>query len=146
MKLLLSKLFLLSLTVIGATAHAETKLSGNVSLNKQLTHVTVNFSGRFNSSDQITIGKDSYLISSAGANGFNGSLVVKTNGARTTDNSIQILMGSNLASIKRDPAAAAKELELSNKAEFQCKDSDNALIIISNNLNGTMMANCIILQ
>lgn len=124
-------------------------LKGTVTLNSKPVAVQVSSNQSLNpATNSITLGSLSFVIQSAGRGGFQGSHIVKVNNKIKEHKIVQIMLDpAFLSEIKAaKPELVAKEMQLDNANEFDCKSTDNALLLLSDEVSRGMIGNCMELK
>lgn len=112
------------------------KQSAQVQLNGQNQSVTVDLDfRRFRGT--IQVGNESFSLQGGSNESVDAKLEVKTNGRVTVDKNLQLIFSA-------DDEAALKAM-VDNKREVNCAPESNAMILIGDNLKGSLVGNCLTL-
>lgn len=127
----------LSVLMVPLFGHATVvKQSSQVQLNGQNQTVIVDLDfRRFRGT--IQVGNESFSLQGGSEQSVDAQLEVKTNGRVTVDKNLQLIFSAD------DPKALRAMVD--NKKEVKCSAQSNAMILIGDNLTGSLVGNCLTL-
>lgn len=136
----------IAVLALGLEAANAAQLSGDVILKSEKLGIVVNYTQDGSSSkDNIIVGDTNYELLSAGGGSFQGRYEVKKNGKVVEQKSVQIFTAEKMTKMKVSIKETLDEIQPSNMNEISIKkcQNSNALVILSDEMTGEIIANCL---